>query len=358
MKKNVVLSMAIVLLAFCAACAGPKGETDYETQTALEERPGQEETNNEENELSDPGGVSDMEGKTDAARIPSELARIPEEYFTPAQEQGTIERLSYQTYESMSYESRTTQLEKTAYVYLPYGYTEEKQYHVFYLMHGGWSNETTYLGTPEHPNVLKNVIDHGIQEGKMKPMIVVCPTYNNESPEDSGDYGLALRLTDNYHNELVNDLIPAVEGKYRTYAEGTSLKELKESRDYRAFAGFSMGSVTTWHTFQYCMDYFRYFLPSSGNLTSDGAYMENLVTDAGYEAEDFFIYAMSGTEDFAYGSFSSQIQGMLEGPQGIFKDVDHEKDGNLAYRVQEGNSHDGDAAMQYIYNGLIWIWNN
>ena len=61
-----------------------------------------------------------MEGKTDAARIPSELARIPEEYFTPAQEQGTIERLSYQTYESMSYESRTTQLEKTAYVYLPY----------------------------------------------------------------------------------------------------------------------------------------------------------------------------------------------------------------------------------------------
>lgn len=192
----------------------------------------------------------------------------------------------------------------------------------------------------------------------MKPMIVVCPTYNNESPEDSGDYGLALRLTDNYHNELVNDLMPAVEGKYRTYAEGTSLKELKESRDYRAFAGFSMGSVTTWHTFQYCMDYFRYFLPSSGNLTSDGAYMENLVTDAGYGAEDFFIYAMSGTEDFAYGSFSSQIQGMLEGPQGIFKDVDHEKDGNLAYRVQEGNSHDGDAAMQYIYNGLIWIWNN
>ncbi len=30
--------------------------------------------------------------------------------------------------------------------------------------------------------------------------------------------------------------------------------------------------------------------------------------------------------------------------------------GNLAYRVQEGNTHDGSAAMQYIYNGLIWIW--
>lgn len=33
-----------------------------------------------------------------------------------------------------------------------------------------------------------------------------------------------------------------------------------------------------------------------------------------------------------------------------------ENDGNLAYRVQEGNAHDGDAALQYIYNGLIWLW--
>lgn len=259
MKKNIILSLAIILMASCTACSGQKGETDNETQAAVDERSGQEETNNGENELSDSGGVSDMEGKSDAARIPPELAQIPEEYFTPAGEQGIIERLNYQTYESMSYENRTKQLEKTAYVYLPYGYTEEKQFPVFYLMHGGWSNETTYLGTPEHPNVLKNVIDHAIQEGKMEPMIVVCPTYNNESPDDSGDYGLALRLTDNYHNELVNDLIPAVEGNYRTYAEGTSPKELKESRDHRAFAGFSMGSVTTWHTFSVLYGLFPLF---------------------------------------------------------------------------------------------------
>ena len=51
-------------------------------------------------------------------------------------------------------------------------------------------------------------------DGKIQPMIVVCPTYNNESQEDSSDYSLAIQLTDNYHNELVNDLIPAVEGTY------------------------------------------------------------------------------------------------------------------------------------------------
>lgn len=299
-----------------------------------------------------------MDGQKGSGKIPDELVPIPKEYFDSASEQGTVEQLDYQTYESMSYENQTIQLDKTAYVYLPYGYSEKKQYNVLYLMHGGWSNETTYLGIPGNPSELKNVIDHAIQDGRIAPLIVVCPTYNNTSPEDSADYGLALRLTDNYHNELVNDLIPAVEGKYSTYAEGTSTQELRESRSHRAFAGFSMGSVTTWHTFQYCMDYFRYYLPSSGNLTSDGAYMEKLVTDSGYGAKDFFIYAMSGTKDFAYTAFTNQIQAMLNAPGGIFMEADNENDGNLAYRVQEGNAHDGEAAVQYIYNGLVWLWIN
>ena len=43
-------------------------------------------------------------------------------------------------------------------------------------------------------------------------------------------------------------------------------------------------------------------------------------------------------------------------PGGIFTAAEMESEGNLAYLVQEGNSHDGEAAMQYIYNGLIWIW--
>ena len=186
------------------------------------------------------GGTTDMNSQTGSKRIPSELAQIPGEYFTPASQQGTIERLDYQTYESMSYESRATQLDKTAYVYLPYGYSGDRQYNILYLMHGGWSNETTYLGTSENPHELKNIIDHAIQDGLMEPVIVVCPTYNNTSSEDSADYGLALRLTDNYHNELVNDLMPAVEGKYSTYAQGTSTQELKESRSHRTFGSFPL----------------------------------------------------------------------------------------------------------------------
>ena len=268
---------------------------------------------------------------------------------------GTLVELEYDTYESMTYEEQETVLRKRAIVYLPYGYSEDTQYNVFYLMHGGWSDETTYLGTPEHPNVFKNILDNGIAEGKILPMIVVCPTYNNESDTDSSDYSLALELTDNYHNELINDLIPAVESTYSTYAADTTPDGLRESRDHRAFCGFSMGSVTTWRTFQYCLDYFRYFMPSSGSLTTDGDYMASIVRDSGHDWDDFFIFAASGTDDFAYSSFKAQIEAMADVSDGTFRYADNEREGNLYFLEQEGGVHNGDYAMEYFYNGLCWI---
>lgn len=290
------------------------------------------------------------------AVFPKELEQIPAGYFEESESPGTLVELEYDTYESMTYEEQSQALHKRAIVYLPNGYSEEEKYNVFYLMHGGWSNETTYLGTPDSPSEFKNVLDNGIADGRIYPMIVVCPTYNNTSPDDSGNYSLALRLTENYHRELVNDLIPAVEGIYSTYAEDTTAEGIRASRDHRAFAGFSMGSVATWRTFQYCLDYFRYFMPSSGNLTSDGEYMASMVTDSGHTWSDFFIFAASGTDDFAYSSFKYQIEAMADVSDGTFRYADNEKDGNLYFLEQEGGTHSGEYAMEYFYNGLCWIW--
>lgn len=210
-------------------------------------------------------------GVAENEKIPKKLQEIPADYYTEADRQGSLVELNYETYESRTYEQKSRKLNKRAIVYLPYGYSENERYNVFYLMHGGWSNETTWLGTPERPGTFKNVIDHAVSDGKMKPFIIVCPTYNNESPSDSGDYTLAYgTLTVNYHNELMNDLIPAVEGTYSTYADNVTLEGIKASRDHRAFGGFSMGSVATWHTFLNCLDAFRYFMPSSGAIDSTG----------------------------------------------------------------------------------------
>ena len=307
----------------------------------------------------------DMQAQTEAgsstvteASLPETLAQIPESYTEPSDEPGTLVELTYDTYESMSYDAHDQVLHKRAIVYLPYGYSEDEQYYVFYLMHGGWSNETTYLGTPEQPNVFKNILDNGMADGKIRKMIVVCPTYNNTSSQDSSSYSLALRLTENYHNELVNDLMPAVEGTYSTYAQDTTPEGLRASRDYRAFCGFSMGSVATWRTFQYCLDYFRYFMPSSGSLTSDGDAMASMVKDSGHAWNDFFIFAASGTEDFAYASFKNQIEAMADVGDGTFRWANNEREGNLYFLEQEGGTHSGEYAMEYFYNGLCWIWQN
>lgn len=352
MKKMLSLVLSLTLAAACMGCAA----TGENTQNSLSETGAAEQTTQEKETSSEAQAHESLTSVTQA-EIPETLAQIPEGYELPADQQGTIERLDYTTYESMSYEEQSEELEKTAYVYLPYGYNEEEQYNVFYLMHGGWSNETTMMGTDRSPSMLKNIVDHAIEDGRMQPMIIVCPTYNNTSPEDSSDYGLALQLTDNYHNELMNDLIPAVESRYSTFADDTTPEALTASRDHRAFGGFSMGSVTTWHTFQYCLDYFRYFMPMSGSLTTDGDVMNEMVEDAGYGSEDFFIFAMSGTDDFAYSSFTRQIEAMAAVPGGNFVEADNEQEGNLAYRVQEGGTHSGEYASQYIYNGLCWFWN-
>lgn len=291
------------------------------------------------------------------AEFPQEITEIPREYFSAAKEQGTLEELYYDTYESMTYAEKTQTLKKRAIVYLPYDYNDENNYNIFYLMHGGWSNETTSLGTPDNPSVFKNVIDNAIASEEIDPFIIVCPTYNNTSGSDSGDYSLALRLTENYHNELINDLIPAVEEKYSGYAESTSPEALIAARDHRGFGGFSMGSVATWRTFEYCLDYFRYFLPMSGSLTTDGGYMDNIVKNSGRKWDEFFIAAFTGTDDFAASAFERQINNMQDYAES-FKYADNERDGNLTYRIKEGYSHDGTASMEYTYNGLLRFWQN
>lgn len=315
-------------------------------------------TNSKQTTGFDTQEVEDMETKNLSGVIPDKLEYIPDSYKQPATQQGTLNKLTYQTWESFTYENHTQRLTKDAWVYLPYDYLQDQQYNIFYLSHGGWSNETTLMGTDRNPTYFKNVIDHAIEDGKMQPMILVLPTYNNTSESDSGDYSLALELTDQFHNELINDLIPAVESKYSTYAKDTTLEGLKESRDHRGFGGFSMGSVNTWCTFRYCLDYFRYFMPMSGSYSTDGDYMAQLVKEQGYKPEDFFIFAASGSDDFAYSSFRSQIMAMENASDNTFRFGTSESNGNLAFLVREGYSHDATANYEYMYNDLCFFWNS
>ena len=338
MNKKMFIILALTIIMLCVSACG---KTDNKEQSSV---------NNTSN-------ISNTQSANLSGTVPDELEYIPDGYENPATQQGTLNKLTYDTWESFSYEQKSNKITKEAWVYLPYGYTDEEEYNVFYLSHGGWSNETTLMGTDDNPKSFKNVIDNAIQDGNIKPLIIVLPTYNNTSENDSSDYSLAIQLTNQFHNELVNDLIPAVESKYSTYAKDTTPQGLKESRDHRGFGGFSMGSVNTWNTFRYCLDYFRYFMPMSGSYTTDGEYMADLVRQQGYSAQDFFIFAASGTDDFAYSAFKAQIMAMANNSGGMFKLAKNESEGNMSFLEREGYKHDAKATDEYTYNGLRFFWN-
>ena len=286
--------------------------------------------------------------------VPEGLSEIPEEYFSMADQQGTLVELNYDTYESMTYAQKSTPLQKRAIVYLPNGYSNDNKYNVFYLMHGGWCNETTTLRTAGNPSTFKNVIDNAIQDGKMDRLIIVCPTYNNtnENGQDSANFSLALQLNQNFHHELNNDLIPAVESRYHTFAEDVTPDAIAASRDHRGFGGFSMGSVATWRTFQNSLDYFSYFVPVSCGTGLN----EDTIFEAanGRDQSDYFVYIMTGTEDFAYSYDNDRVAKMRTSP--YFTEATKDVKGNFVYRVKEGYNHGGTAAIEYTYNGLINFW--
>lgn len=338
MNKKMFIILVLTMIMLCVSACG---KTDNKEQSSV---------NNTSN-------ISNTQSANLSGTVPDELEYIPDGYENPATQQGTLNKLTYDTWESFSYEQKSNKITKEAWVYLPYGYTDEEEYNVFYLSHGGWSNETTLMGTDDNPKSFKNVIDNAIQDGNIKPLIIVLPTYNNTSENDSSDYSLAIQLTNQFHNELVNDLIPAVESKYSTYAKDTTPQGLKESRDHRGFGGFSMGSVNTWNTFRYCLDYFRYFMPMSGSYTTDGEYMADLVRQQGYSSQDFFIFAASGTDDFAYSAFKAQIMAMANNSGGMFKIAKNESEGNMSFLEREGYKHEAKATDEYTYNGLRFFWN-
>ena len=116
---------------------------------------------------------------------------------------------------------------------------------------GGHAGEYFEYGT------IKNTLDHMIENGDIPPVIIVSATFYNEN--SNTDFSGSIAEFRRFHRDFEENLMPAVEGQFHTYAKSVSDDDLKASRNHRAFGGFSLGSVTTWLQFCYDTDYIRYF---------------------------------------------------------------------------------------------------
>ncbi|MGN0205600.1 MAG: alpha/beta hydrolase, partial [Muribaculaceae bacterium] len=212
----------------------------------------------------------------------------------------------------------------------------------------------------EHNGLLGNVIDNMTNNGDIEPIIMVFPTfnYNNVVPETvmvAGDYAKGLSC------EVARDLIPYVESRYRTYATATSKDGIIDSRDHRAFGGFSMGGVATWFVFDHCTDYFRYYIPISGCCWSIGyrggkyradetaSYLAKQVINSKFGADGVRIYAASGTKDKIYSELETQIKYMLQ-----YSDTFTPR--NLYFYSNIGAEHLWVEVQDYLYTILPLIF--
>ncbi|MCE4552881.1 alpha/beta fold hydrolase [Roseateles cellulosilyticus] len=128
----------------------------------------------------------------------------------------------------MSYDSSTLGTRRRAHVYTPPGYEANgnRRYPVLYLVHGAGDSDDSWTSIGQANHILDNLI----AAGKAQPMIVVMPF--GHTPDRPG--------VDRFNNtdfgdDLVKDLMPEVERRFRTEPTATR----------RAMAGLSMGGAHT-----------------------------------------------------------------------------------------------------------------
>lgn len=272
---------------------------------------------------------------------------------------GTVEPMTYETYayniSALTGEEKT--IEKTAYVYLPYGYDATKQYDVLVFLHGSTDDagywfaqdpytpeDTTYVGTG---NYTKELLDYMIGEGLCGECIVVTPSLYNDHDNYKEENGVLAPLLG---HELVESLLPAVVEKYATYAAGPD--DLAANRDHFAYAGFSMGSMTGFASiFSYCLPYFSYIGSFSGPASDVDAVIE-AVNSAEYR--DYAInywYCGVGDQDRTGGNFYQDVRKTYKQMVGR---IDRLTDGENCAMVDiyYGN-HTYECALTNLYNALL-----
>jgi enterochelin esterase-like enzyme len=148
-------------------------------------------------------------------------------------------------------------VDKRMHVYLPPDYSGDARYPVLYLNHGGggddsnWSSEDQKRG-----GNAQFIVDNLIAAGKAKRMIIVMPNTSS----CAGYIPSAPHKDDSCTQEYLKDIIPYVDGHYRT----------KASRDYRALAGLSMGGFVVLHTGLPHLDTFsELYVYSSGHINPE-----------------------------------------------------------------------------------------
>lgn len=359
MKIKSIVAMMLIIVRIMSAGLTACGADDPETKP----------------EASAPPPAPDTApGDTSAAGEPAEEKQLipfedfaydlPDGYETPTGQPGEIHEETYTTYLYDNAGNRGEEIEATLYVYTPAGYDPAKPYNVIYLMHGSGEEEGYWLGAgpyaeggkrynSAHAKYTTNVLDHMIADGRCDEAILVTPTFMDQYAHFGGSSSTKwIRVS----YQFKNDILPFVESKYSTYAAGdVSDAGLIASRDHRAYAGLSLGSVIGFRTiWTDCLEYFAYIGNFSGCDAIDGsiAYTvaEALNTKyAGYDIK--YWYNGNGTNDHLHNDHVAGYAIMLEQcPDKFTEGKDYASGQNCIFVDKPNKGHTYDSWIVDFYN--------
>ena len=289
-----------------------------------------------------------------------------DELKKPCSEQGNIVSLTYTApaYAVNELLEKDETIEKTLQVYLPFGYDETKQYNILYLLHGTGGKDTYWFFDAE-PETTRNVLDNMIQQGLCDPLIVVTPFYISEIKgkefkikdelvaayaEENEDSYLVVRndlWTQFFSRELRNDIMPLVESQFSTYAgKDVSEQSMIASRDHRAMAGLSRGSMATMRAGMLAnLDEISWFGNYSG-IWLDFNKLEDALRNTDYKVH--YWYNGTGDADFAAENHLNFHKEAMEKLSDLFIDGE-----NYCMVVKNGGAHDYPSWVTDLYNSLL-----
>src|SRR5690606_38702541 len=121
--------------------------------------------------------------------------------------------------------------------------------------------------------------------------------------------------------------------------------------------------VTTWYTFINALDYFKYYVPLSGDSwiieqrggglqpEKTAEYLANVAKNSGYKPQDYYIFSATGKLDIAYPNLKPQIDAMKQLTDVFIYSSDTKK-GNFYFLSADSGTHAWNWQNQYIYGIL------
>ena len=282
-RRLLVLSLAVLLLSGCAAPAVPSAASPSPAHAPS------------------PAPVTaapvPAPSPTAAPARPAPVLcddLLPESYRRPCPNEGTLLDWRYDTvdWETQEAVSRAVQ------IYLPHGWERGRPYNILVLLHGLGGSEKSWLSDP-HPVggeelALRTVLDNMIDEGRIEPLIVVCPSLYMLA-------GQGRRVTgyEQLAYELKDTILPHVAAEYGSYAASPEPEDLAAAREHFAIGGASWGSYYTYESgIGLSLPFFSGFLCFSGD--GDAPWLSRILESPEYSEYDIALYyAAAGTGDVA-----------------------------------------------------------